>query len=353
LSWAFTHAAGHGRDFLEVWNHWDANHYLYIANNGYYCPNEGWIRIVFYPLYPAAVWAFKLIVTSDRVAALLVSWACLFGACIFLYKLVLLDGSKKTASRAVKYLLIFPVAVFLGAPFSESMFLLFSFGCLYYARIRKFMYACILGGLAALTRNVGVLLIVPVLIEMLYAHDILPKYFKQGMRDKLKAFMKDFSYILIIPAGTAIYLLLNHCILGNALGFMEYQNAHWSQQFGSYANSLNVTLGQILSPDNMLRNKLTLWVGQFVVLLLGGLTLPVICKKMRVSYGAYALVYLFVVFAPTWLLSGFRYYMGLAVIFPALAMLTKRRWADILLTAVFSLLMLAYTFCFSLQWQVM
>lgn len=353
LSWGATHLFGNGKDLLETWNHWDANHYIFIADNGYYSVDEGLIRLVFLPLYPIAVWFFNFIFTDARISSLIVSWLCLCGACIYLYKLVLLDWDKKAANRAVKYLLIFPVTVFLGAPFTESMFLLFCFGCLYYARIRRFAYACIFGGLAALTRSVGILLIVPVIIEMIYNHGLIPKTIKENTKSKLSDFFKDFKFIFIILLATVSYLLLNHLITGDALYFFKAQQEHWFESFGSYANTLSVTLGQILSPDNILRNKLTLWISQFLVLIIGGITLPILCKKMRVSYGAYAAVYIFIVFAPTWLLSGFRYYLGLAVLYPALAMLTKHKWADILLTIIFILLLPLYTYCFSLQWQVM
>lgn len=147
LSWGAAHISGYGDTILNTWNNWDAQQYLRIVNEGYIDADEGFIRIVFFPLYSAVVWLFKFIFIDARLSAMLVSWGCLCGACIYLYKLVLLDYDKKTAARAVKYLLIFPVTVFLGAPFTESMFLFLSFACLYYARIRKFSYACIFGAL--------------------------------------------------------------------------------------------------------------------------------------------------------------------------------------------------------------
>ncbi len=351
LSWGAVHISGYGDNILDVWNNWDAQQYLRIVNEGYISAEDGFIRIVFYPLYSAVVWLFKFIFVDARLSAMLVSWGCLCSAGIYLYKLVLLDYDKKTANRALKYLLIFPVTVFLGAPFTESMFLMLSLACLYNARIRKFSAACIFGGLAALTRNVGVLLAVPVLLEMLLAHSMVPKLLRQNIKDKLKAFAKDFPYIFIIPLGTIAYLLLNQFILGDAFGFLKIQQDYWSQSFGSYANTLSVTFGQVLTMEFM-RTKLLLWASQFAVLIIGGLTLPVICKKMRVSYGAYSIVYLFVVFAPTWLLSGFRYYMGLVILFLALALLTKRKWADVVITVMFALLMPIYTYAFTMGWLV-
>lgn len=351
ISWAFTHIIGYPRDFLDVWNEWDAQSYIWIANHGYYSADEGWIRIVFYPLYPFIIWLLKFVFVNDIVAGLMASWGCLCGACLFLYKLMRLDADQRTAVRAVKYLLIFPCTVFLGAPYTESMFLLFSFGCLYYARVRKFGLAGIMAGLAAMTRCIGLLLVVPMFIEILYAHGLTPKCIRQNFKNKLKASLKDFASLLIVAVCALCYLFLNHAMLGSAFAFMQYQQEHWSQSFGSYSKSLLTTFNQMLG-ETAVRRQLLLWVKQFIVLILGGLSLPLFSKKLRPSYGAYSIAYVFVAFAPTWLLSGLRYYMGLAVLFPALALAVRRKWPDIALTAAFTVLAVAFSCFFAVHWEV-
>jgi hypothetical protein len=351
LSWGAAHVSGYGGPLSQTWSRWDAMQYLRIATQGYFDAQEGWIRIVFFPLYPAVVWLTRLIVIDEHIAALLVSWLCLGGACVYLYKLVLADADEKAARRAVKYLLIFPVTVFLGAPFSESMFLFLSLACLYHARTGRFWLACAAGALAALTRSVGVLLAVPVLLEMLNAHALVPPFWRQSTAEKLKAVAGKAPALLLIPLGTVAYLLMNLALTGDAFTFLVMQGEKWSQSFGSFANTLNVTFGQ-LAGDWSIKDKLLLWGSQLAVLLLGGAFLPVMAKKLHTSHSVYAIAYLFVVFAPTWLLSGFRYYMGLAVVFVAIAMLIRRRWANTAVTAVFALLMPVYTYAFTLGWLV-
>ena len=349
LNWGAKALLGNGCDLLDTWNRWDADQYLKIVTLGYWSDTEGWVRTVFFPLYPMVVRFFQFGFIDARLSAMIVSWLCLGGASVYLYKLVRLDADEASARRAVKFLLIFPLTVFLGAPFTESMFLFLSLACLYHMRKRQFLLACVFGGLAALTRNVGVLLAVPVLIEMLRTDGILPR---GGAPCRWRRFLLHAAMLMIIPAGTLGYLLMNYALTGDAFMFLKMQQQYWHQGFGSFGNSLSVTWGQITSAGTNLRDNLTLWIGQFIVMIVGGATLPIICKKLRASYGAYSLVYLFVVFAPTWLLSGFRYYMGLAVLYPALALLTRRRWADIALTAVFALLLPIYSYCFSVGWLV-
>jgi hypothetical protein len=348
INWGAKALLGNPGELLDTWFRWDADNFTGIATQGYWSAELGWKRIVFLPLYPMAVRLMTLGFIDVKLAAMIVSSLSLGGACVTLYKLVLLDADEAAARRAVKFLLLFPVTVFLGAPFTESMFLLLSFACLYHMRKRQFLPACIFGLLAALTRNVGVLLALPVFVEMLRADGFLPG---GSVKRLWKRFAGHVAMLLLIPLGTAGYLLMNYLLTGDAFMFLQMEKL-WSQSFGSYGNSLGVTWGQIVSESNILRDKLTLWGSQFAVMVIAGATLPILCRKMRASYGLYALAYFFIIFAPTWLLSGFRYTMGLAVLYPALALITRRRWADIALTAVFAALMPVYTYCFSVGWLI-
>lgn len=343
LSWGFTHIAGFPKTFDELWNTWDAPNYIRIAQNGYFFEQD-WRLIVFFPLYPSVIWLFDTVTGSTLVSSLLVSWVCLGIACVYLYKLVSLDRGEKTAWRAIKYLLIFPVTVFLGAPYTESMFLMLSFACMYYARVKRFGAACVAGMLAALTRNIGVLLAVFVLFEMLAAHEY---------KLKSKQFWKDAPSLLIIPLGTCIYLLMNHAITGNAFSFLEYEKTFWHQGFGSYAKTLYNNYNDAFVNGNALRIRMLLWIPQFVLMLAAGVSLPFICKKNRVSYGVYSAVYTYVIFSPAFLVSGLRYFMGLAVLYPLIAAATRRKWLDILLTILFAALAVTLAGFFSLHNEVM
>ncbi len=188
----------------------------------------------------------------------------------------------------------------------------------------------------------GVLLVVPVLLEMLDAHALAPPSWQQSVGEKLKRFAGKAPWLLLIPLGTAAYLLMNLALTGDAFAFLVMQREKWSQSFGSYANTLSVTFGQ-LTGDWEIKDKLLLWGSQLSVLLVGGALLPVMARRLRVSQSVYAIAYVFVVFAPTWMLSGFRYYMGLAVAFVAISMLLRQKWADAAITAVFLLMMPVYT----------
>jgi Gpi18-like mannosyltransferase len=343
LCWGFTHLAGYPKPFCEVWNTWDAPNYLRIAQNGYFFEQD-WRLIVFFPLYPSVIWLFSLITGDALVSSLLVSWTCLGVGCVYLYKLVALESDEKTAWRAIKYLLIFPVTVFLGAPYTESMFLMLCFACIYYARVKSFRASCVAGMLAALTRNVGVLLAALVFFEMLAAYEY---------RIKTKAFCKDALNLLIIPLGTCIYLLMNHLITGNALSFMEFEKTFWFQGFSSYAKTIYDNFENMIGDFFSLRMRLLLCAPQFILMLTAGVCLPFICRKNRTSYSVYSVAYIFVIFSSAFLLSGLRYFMGLAVLYPIMAAAAKRKWLDIILTVFFIILAVTLAGFFSLHNEVM
>jgi hypothetical protein len=63
------------------------------------------------------------------------------------------------------YLMVFPTSFFLSAAYGESLFLALSVGAILAGRRGSWWWAGILGGLAALTRPFGVLVVLPLAIE--------------------------------------------------------------------------------------------------------------------------------------------------------------------------------------------
>ncbi len=135
----------------QMWTRWDAVHYTTIVEQGYTADRstEAWLNIVFFPLYPALCkllgwnfWAMLAVSWGSRPArAGVIDRAC----------------PPRAGFWALLWLCLFPVTVFLGAPYTESLFLLTTAMALEMVRRKKWLFAGIWGMLAALTRNVGVL----------------------------------------------------------------------------------------------------------------------------------------------------------------------------------------------------
>ena len=91
------------------------------------------------------------------IASIVISNASLLGAFIFLYKLTLLEfKDKDSAYRTIFYLAFFPTSFFLSSMYTESLFLLCSVAAIYFARLRQWNWATLMGILASATRVVGV-----------------------------------------------------------------------------------------------------------------------------------------------------------------------------------------------------
>jgi hypothetical protein len=158
---AFHGLLGH---LFNPWARWDGVWFVKIAHSGYASADGS---TAFFPLYSLILrFASYLFGGNLVLTGIVVSLACYFAAVVMLYKLVLIDFSPRVAYWTVILLSVFPTAFFLGAVYSESLFLLASITCLYWARSGRWRLAGLAGLLATLTRNSGVLLLLP--MAMLY-----------------------------------------------------------------------------------------------------------------------------------------------------------------------------------------
>jgi hypothetical protein len=149
------HELGYG---IDVWARWDSDWYLLIAQEGYAdAPSS---TPAFFPLYPGLVAALGRLLAGHYVlAGVLLSLAACAVAFVLLHRLALERLGVEGARRAVLYLAIFPTALFLGAVYSESLYLVLALGSFLLAERGRFLGAGALAGLAMLTRPVGIALL--------------------------------------------------------------------------------------------------------------------------------------------------------------------------------------------------
>ena len=152
---AVTHDLGAATD---IWARWDSVFFLRIAEHGY----DGLTRsaTAFFPLYPATVGVLGRVFFGHYVlAGILVSLAAGLGAFVLLDRLAEPRLGAEGARRAVLYLAVFPMALFLQAVYSESLYLLFCLAAFLLAERGRFLPAGVAAGLALLTRPVGIALL--------------------------------------------------------------------------------------------------------------------------------------------------------------------------------------------------
>jgi hypothetical protein len=214
---------------------WDSAWYLVIARYGYR-PDLGHFtaaRTAFFPLYPLGVRAVSWLGSPPVLAGVLISLGALALALYGIHRLAALElGSLDAARLAVLATAFAPMAFFLSAVYSESLYLALSVGVFWSAREGRWGLAGLLGGLAAATRSTGLVLLLPALALYLYgprrdrapdrdgAHRLLPRY-------RVRA---DVAWLALIPISVALFSLWLGLSGGDALAPFHSQQI-WGRHF--------------------------------------------------------------------------------------------------------------------------
>ena len=152
------------RVLVRPWQRWDTEYYLNIAERGYRL-DDGSTQ--FHPLYPWMGRVFGDVLGGNMLLGLLAaSSVCGLLFLMGFERLARLDLSPGTSRRAAVYLLHAPLAFVLFAPYTEALFLLSSVIVFLMARRRAWWMAGTAAGLAALTRQQGIFLLIPLAWEL-------------------------------------------------------------------------------------------------------------------------------------------------------------------------------------------
>lgn len=145
------HDLGYG---LDVWARWDSRWYVTIAEHGYGVARD--TVPAFFPLYPMLVAGLGRLAGGHYVlAGVAVSLAAAYGAFRLLHLLAVERLGEGGARRAVLYLAVFPMSLFLQAVYGESLYLLLALASFLLAERGRFGWAGAAAGLALLTRSAG------------------------------------------------------------------------------------------------------------------------------------------------------------------------------------------------------
>lgn len=264
---------------------WDTSTYQLISARGYdYAPDTP-SSIAFFPLYPMVMrYADRLVPgPGDVFASLIFTHLALVVAAFYVFLTVRADFSETIAWRTLFFLLIFPSAWFFGAAYPEAFFLLGVAGCLYHARRGHWIVAGLFGIIAGLTKLTGVLLIVPLVMEMA-AQRTLPGMERANPRAWLGA--------LLAPLGTVGYFGWLHLEYGSFRVFFESQE-NWVRESNrpvflyAFDRLLGDTTGMLTFYPRTITHFPTFWVlYDALLLVLFFVAGVVLWRQVRPSYGA-------------------------------------------------------------------
>ena len=194
---------------------WDSVWYLRIADSGY---GESTPRAAFFPLYPLLVRSLGTLMGGSEAALLgaayLISLACFVAALALLHELVTLELGRRVAPATLLLLALFPAALFFGAPYPESLFLLLAVGAFYAARVDAWAWAGVCAMGASATRSAGLLLLLPLAMLWWGSH---------------KRRARDGAWLLLAPLGTAAFAAWLGFAEGDPWRFLDVQDA-WSRE---------------------------------------------------------------------------------------------------------------------------
>ncbi|MDP9412201.1 MAG: glycosyltransferase family 39 protein [Actinomycetota bacterium] len=201
--------------FLSYWAHWDGAWYSQIATEGY--GERSPESTAFFPLYPVLLRFGSALPGGPALWGVLISLLCTALALFFVYRIAERLFDARAARAATLALAFFPTAFFLNAVYTEALFLALTAGAVWAAGVRRdLLLAGVFGALAAATRNVGVLLMIPLLFEW--------------MRQRREFGRRGLLGVALVPMGLAGYALFLWMRFGEPLLFARQQRAYWERE---------------------------------------------------------------------------------------------------------------------------
>ncbi|HLD51109.1 hypothetical protein A3K34_01690 [candidate division WWE3 bacterium RIFOXYC1_FULL_40_10] len=291
---------------IDIWAVWDSGYYLNIADEGYsskistYRETLNQANYAFFPLYPLLIHISTFVLHSKVLAGIIISNMSLLAASFILFYLVKQDYDSKVAQYSLFYLYAFPTAFIFTSVYSEALFLALSLISFYFGKNNKYFLAGIFGFFAALTRNVGIFLLIPIIFFYI-------KH-KTDYWNKLTHLIQ----IALIPTGTLLYALYVRSLTGEMLSIINIQSA-WGRRFGSPIKYIFDGL-----ESNLYQHRFT-----SIVVLLTLFILLMCFRYLKPAYSSYALI-LFLLPLFTGLTSMPRYILVIFPIYIMLGLIAKR-----------------------------
>lgn len=307
------------------WMRWDVQWFVGIAQHGYSFHLGNYSATAFFPLYPLLIRAVSASGLDAGLAGALIANLAFLGALYYVQRLVRLDWPGTVAARTLWLLALFPTALVFFIPYTESLYLLLAVLTLWYLRRRRWLAAGLAGALGALTRQTGLVLLLPYLVEWAGARLDTPTDAEQR-----RASLRELLPAALMPLAVAAHLAYLWHVTGSPTTFMRAQGA-WHRRLDWPWAGIVATVQRWGLPDtsNIQHVHMVLELGS-VLLFLG--LLAVGWHRVRLSYSVYAgVVWLAALLSPAVadssrnpLMSSSRFALSVFPSFIVLALLLRR-----------------------------
>jgi len=214
---------------------------------------------------------------------MLLSAAASVVAVAYLFRLAEEELDHDAGRRASLYLLFFPSAVFLVAPYSESLFLAGAIPAFYYARRGQWLASGMFAAIAMGARAAGAFLLVGLLLEFVRRRDF-------GGTALRKALLAGV-FALLPLAAFAAYLWQ---VKGDPLYFFTDQRLGWGRELSGPLEALRATWGatRVDAGQGALTNFVIGWRVEIAAVALGTLAVVWALVKREWGYAGFMGVFL-------------------------------------------------------------
>ena len=271
---------------LNLSARWDAYWYYKIATEGYHWNGRiiDYQTVVFFPLYPLLMRLGGIVAGGQPLlAGVVISLAAFLAALFYLHKLARLDLPPDEARLALVLLASYPFAVFFGAPYTESVFLLEVVAAFYYLRCGRPAAAGVAALLAGLTRPNGCVLAVPLACLALGGTTVR---WRDILRSRPTWPLPALAASLMPIAGALVYSGYLYARFGHAIIWVSNQRA-WGLPLLTHQIS-QAAVSNLSTPSA----SAIVLVGNLVALTLAASTLGRLTRRFGLAYSLLVIVYL-------------------------------------------------------------
>lgn len=199
--------------FLDGWARWDTSWYTDIGTRGYSnVPNDHGQDTAMFPMFPILIYLTNFFVKNGTTSAILVSNVAFFWALIVLFQLLSKRYGNKIAQRTLILICVNPFSFYFCAAYTESIFLLSVVCSFYFCEKKQYLWGALWGAIAGMTKVVGSLLFIPLLIL----------YFEQ-IDYNWRKIRPNILILMISTLGIISYMFFLLIKFGNPLQFIDSQ----------------------------------------------------------------------------------------------------------------------------------
>lgn len=338
-AWYTNQSIGDPYDLLRIWNRWDAPHYLDLVVFGYRATDAGDLfgpngyrsvypgdlplYIVFYPLFPWLATLVNVLLNDPLASAFVVSTLASLFVAPLLYRLVRHDEEPAVAMRAAWFLLIFPTTYFLHIGYTEALFMALVLGSFLAARTERWWLAGLLGGLAALARVNGLVLI-PALAAEAFTQWL-------GRPSEERRIRPEWLAIGLVGVGFGGYLALNQVVYGTPFEFLAVQREHWFKSLDWPWEGISGVFRWLGSPK--FENVVMLGLMELLFIAIGLVATVHAAFRFRLSWFAWMAGNWLLFVSTSFVVSVPRYALTLFPLYVSLALGSRRTLALVLISA--------------------